>query len=137
MKFMMGLLLIASFGLNAQAKGSEYSCEFSKFLQVGEEFENINDFLFVDYPYLLINGDDKKITEVSIGALSYDGSEFEFSRASTASETVINVTRLAEEGYPAYKALSVIFPHDGSKTAVVISHEEELEGPVAQFKNCK
>lgn len=136
MNFIITLFTVV-LSLNAHAKTSEFSCEFSDFLQVGEDFENINDFLFKDYPYLVINRAHGKITEVSVGGLSYDGSEFEFSKATSAHQTVINVIRLAEEGYPAYKSLSLVFPNDGSKTATVVSHEEELEGPVAQFKNCK
>lgn len=141
MKFIIALSAIV-FSLSVHAQSSEYACKFSEKLQAGHDYEDSSDFLFKDYPYLIINRSEGKITDISVGANPYElQEEYKFAEVQSEKGLEIRVLQHISVGNDGviydYNILTVVFPPDAPNTAIVLSFDGELGGPVAKFDQCQ
>lgn len=130
-------LAILLFTTSTYASTSGYACTFKQLLAAGADYEKVNDFSFGDYPYLIIHRDGRDIVSVSIGAMEYEASDYEFLLGATKDASTLKILKLADEGFPLYKAITISLPNNSPKSAIVESHGDEVEGLVAEFQGCQ
>lgn len=136
MKFLL-VICTFIFTISDQAQASQYVCKMLERLQFGADFENVNDFSFEDTPFLVIERAEGVINEVSVGAMVYNQEDgYEFIQSISPSQTIIQIVFHDDLTQESYKVLSVLFPHGGSQSPVVFSHEKDTDGPIAEFGYC-
>ncbi|HVK61310.1 MAG TPA: hypothetical protein VM432_07160 [Bdellovibrionales bacterium] len=122
MKSVIGLLIVF-FGV--QASAAPFVCQLEKSLEAAPSFENVNDFEFSEYPYLLLDND-----AVTVGALPFEeDSNVVIQRDTVQGADIIDV----RDGDSGETILRVTVKQ---KTALVESFDSETAGAVALFSGC-